>query len=384
MNSKGCVRNMLENSFKFQLTSYWRNIDKKILLSFFLLFFLGLFFSFSSTSSLAGERLDKNYYFFFTKHLIFTLIAISIMITISVIKTEMLIKSATPLFITSFIFLALVPIIGIEVNGAKRWIDLYFFRLQPIEILKPFFILMTVKILTFEKFKSSQIKYILSFILLCSVIVLLIDQPDLGQSILLIGIWIATVFISGVSLIYIFIFFTIFLITLSSLLFFLPEKFGYIINRLITFFDPNQGDKFQSSSALDAIKLGGLTGQGMGEGILKESVPEAHTDYVIAVISEEYGSLVTIIILIIFLYISFRIIKNCFNQENQFLKISLSGLATLLIFQTFIHAGVNTNLLPTTGMTLPFLSYGGSSLIGSAILAGLVLNYTKNKAYLYD
>ena len=115
----------------------------------------------------------------------------------------------------------------------------------------------------------------------------------------------------------------------------------------------------------------------MGEGILKDSVPEAHTDYVIAVISEEFGSLVSIMILMIFLYISFRIIKNCFNQENKFLKISLSGLAALLIFQTFIHAGVNTNLLPTTGMTLPFLSYGGSSLIGSAILAGLVLNYTK-------
>ena len=122
----------------------------------------------------------------------------------------------------------------------------------------------------------------------------------------------------------------------------------------------------------------------MGEGILKESVPEAHTDYVIAVISEEYGSLVPIMIVFIFLYISFRIIKNCLNQDNKFIKISLSGLATLLVFQTFIHAGVNTNLLPTTGMTLPFLSYGGSSLIGSAILAGLVLNYTKNKSYLYD
>jgi cell division protein FtsW len=280
--------------------------------------------------------------------------------------------------------LALVPVIGLEVNGAKRWINLYFFRLQPIEILKPFFILMTVKILTFEKIQKSNIKYILSFIILASVIILLIDQPDLGQSVLLIGSWVTTVFISGVSLVYIFIFFSIFLIFLSSLLFFLPEKFGYIINRLITFFDPSQGDKFQSSSALDAIKLGGLTGQGMGEGILKESVPEAHTDYVIAVISEEYGSIVSIMILLIFLYISFRIIKNCFNQDNQFLRISLSGLATLLIFQTFIHAGVNTNLLPTTGMTLPFLSYGGSSLIGSAILAGLVLNYTKNKSYLYD
>ena len=383
-NLRGYVTNMSKNSFKFLFLNYWRVIDKKILFSFFILFFLGLFFSFSSTSSLAGERLSKDYYFFFTKHLIFTFLAIMVMIIISVIKTEILIKLILPLFIISFIFLALVPIIGIEVKGAKRWIDLYFFRLQPIEILKPFFILMTVQILTFEKFKSSKIKYILSFILLCSVIILLIDQPDLGQSILLTGSWVATVFISGVSLIYIFIFFSIFLISLSSLLFFLPEKFGYIINRLATFFDPSQGDKFQSTSALDAIKLGGLTGTGMGEGILKDSVPEPHTDYVIAVISEEYGSLVSIMILTIFLYISFRIIKNCFNQESQLLKISLSGLATILIFQTFIHAGVNTNLLPTTGMTLPFLSYGGSSLIGSAILAGVVLNYTKNKVYLYD
>jgi cell division protein FtsW len=375
---------MLENSFKYQLTNYWRCIDKKILFCFFILFFLGLFFSFSSTSSLAGERLNQDYYFFFTKHLVFSIMSISIMILISAIKTEIFIRSIIPLFIITFLFLALVPIIGVEVKGAKRWIDFYFFRLQPIEILKPFFILMTVKILTFEKFKNSQIKYLLSFILLCCVIILLIDQPDLGQSILLTCSWVAIVFISGVSLIYIFFFLLVFLISLSSLLFFLPEKFGYVINRLVAFFDPNQGDKFQSSTALDAIKLGGLTGQGMGEGILKESVPEAHTDYVIAVISEEYGSLVSILILIIFLYISFRIIKNCFNQDNQFLKISLSGLATLLIFQTFIHAGVNINLLPATGMTLPFLSYGGSSLIGSAILAGLVLNYTKNKSYLYD
>ena len=375
---------MLENSIKFVFINYWRSIDKKILLCFFILFFLGLFFSFSSTSSLAGERLNKDYYFFFSKHFVFTFVAILIMIVISAIETKLLIKLITPFFIVSFIFLALVPIIGIEVKGAKRWIDLYFFRLQPIEIVKPLFILMTVKILTLERFQNSQLKYFLSFLLLMSVIILLIDQPDLGQSILLICSWIATVFISGVSLTYIFIFFSIFLILLSSLLFFLPDKFGYIIIRLINFFDSDQEDKFQSSSALDAIKLGGLTGQGMGEGVLKERVPEAHTDYVIAVISEEYGSVVSIMIIVIFLYISFRIIKNCFTQDNQYLKISLSGLAILLIFQTFIHAGVNTNLLPTTGMTLPFLSYGGSSLIGSAILAGLVLNYTKNKTYLYD
>ena len=375
---------MLENSFNFRLLNYWRSIDKKILLSFLLLFFLGLFFSFSSTSSLAGERLNKDYYFFFSKHLSFSILALLIMAFFSAIDTLLLKRLILPLFILSFIFLALVPIIGVEVKGARRWLDLYFFRLQPIEILKPFFILMSVKILTLEKLQNSQIKYFFSFLLLCSVIILLIDQPDLGQSILLTGSWIFIVFISGVSIFYIIGFFSIFLILLTSLLFLLPEKFGYIINRLIAFFDPNQGDKFQSSAALDAIKLGGFTGQGMGEGVLKERVPEAHTDYVIAIISEEYGSIVSVLIISIFLYISFRIIKNCFNQDDHFIKISLCGLATLLIFQTFIHAGVNTNLIPTTGMTLPFLSYGGSSLMGSAILAGIILNYTKNKAYLYD
>ena len=375
---------MLENTFKFRLLNYWRNIDKKILLSFLLLFFLGLFFSFSSTSSLAGERLNKDYYFFFSKHLSYTILALIIMVSISAIEISLLKKLIIPLFAISFFFLALVPIIGVEVKGAKRWLDLYFFRLQPIEVLKPFFILMTVKILTLEKLQNSQVKYFFSFLLLCSVLILLVDQPDLGQSILLTGSWVFTVFISGVSIFYIIGFFSIFLISSTALLFLFPEKFGYIINRLITFFDPNQGDKFQSSSALDAIKLGGLTGQGMGEGILKESVPEAHTDYVIAIISEEYGSIVSVMIISIFLYISFRIIKNCFNQDDFFVKISLCGLATLLILQTFIHAGVNTNLIPTTGMTLPFLSYGGSSLMGSAILAGVILNYTKNKVHLYD
>ena len=306
------------------------------------------------------------------------------MILISIIDTKILKRFIIPLFIISFLFLALVPLIGVEVKGAKRWLDFHFFRLQPIEILKPFFILATVKILTLENFKNSKINYLLSFLILVLVIVLLIDQPDLGQSILLIGSWIVTIFISGVSLLYILGFLFIFVITISSFLFLMPEKFGYITKRLITYIDPSKGDEFQSSSALDAIKLGGLTGQGMGEGILKDSVPEAHTDYIIAIIAEEYGSIVSILIILLFLYISFRIIKNCINQEDQLIKISLCGLATLLVFQTFIHLGVNTSLIPTTGMTLPFLSYGGSSLIGSSILAGVILNYTKNTTYLYE
>ena len=375
---------MQNDIFKTKLINYWRDIDKKIFLAFITLFCLGLFFSFSSTSFLAGERLNKDDYFFFSKHFLFTLLAMMIMVIISMLNTSFLKKIIIPLFTISLISLALVPIFGIEVKGAKRWLDLYFFRLQPIELVKPFFILVTVNILTTTKLKNSQIKYLLSFLLLSSVIILLIDQPDLGQTILLTGTWIATVFVSGVSIFYIIGFLSVFLTSLIFLFYLMPEKFGYIINRLLTFIDPTKGDKFQSTTALDAIKLGGLKGQGMGEGILKDSVPEAHTDYIIAIISEEYGSIISVMIVLIFLYISLRIIKNCVYQEDLIIKFSLCGLATLLIFQTFIHLGVNTSLIPTTGMTLPFLSYGGSSLIGSSILAGVILNYTKNKTYLYE
>ena len=370
---------MQKDLFKNKLDSYWRNLDKRILFSFIVLFFLGLFFSFSSTSSLAGERLDKDYYFFFSKHLFFVFLSLLIMFSISFIKIDFLKKIIIPIFILLFITLILVPLFGVEVKGSKRWLSLYFFRFQPIEFVKPFFILVTARILTTEDIKSKNVSYLFSFLLLFSIIILLVNQPDLGQSILIIGTWISIVFISGISIIYIISFFGISAASLVALLIFLPEKFGYITKRLTSFIDPSKGDNFQSQKALDAIKQGGLKGQGMGEGVLKDNVPEAHTDYIIAVITEEFGSIVSILIIVIFLYISFRIIKITVSEMDKNLKISLCGLSSLLIFQTFIHIGVNTSLLPTTGMTLPFLSYGGSSLFGSSILAGVILNYTKNR-----
>ena len=366
------------NIFKEKLNSYWRNIDKKIFFSFLLLFLLGLFLSFSSTSALAGERLNKDYYFFFSKHLIFVIASFFIMFFLSFVEQDVLKKAVIPLFIIFFITLALVPFIGVEVKGSKRWLSLYFFRLQPIELIKPFFILLTAKILTSNNDKISNTSYFFSFLILSSIIILLINQPDVGQSILIVGTWIAVVFISGISLIYIFSFFSISIVALFGLLISFPEKFGYITRRINNFLDPTKGDNFQSQKALDAIKQGGVKGQGMGEGVLKDNVPEAHTDYIISVIAEEFGSIISIFLILIFLYISFRIIKITIKEVDKNLKISLCGLTALLIFQTFIHVGVNTSLLPTTGMTLPFLSYGGSSLIGSSILAGVILNYTKN------
>ena len=370
---------MLKTFLLDNIDNYWRNIDKSILFSFLILFFLGVFFSFSSTSSLAGERLDKANYFFFIRHFIFAFLSLSLMLAISSVRLDMLKKAISPLFLFLLILLILVPFIGVEVKGSRRWLNIFFLRLQPVELIKPFFILMTARILCSQLFDKNFISYFLSFFILTSVVLLLINQPDFGQSVLIVSTWLSLIFISGIKVMYL-VLIGIFVLSLSILIFFLfPEKFGYIIYRLLTFLDPSSGDNFQNEKALEAIKLGGLKGQGMGEGILKDNVPEAHTDYIIAIISEEFGSILSIMIVLIFLYISYRVIKICIKEENEFIRLSLSGLSSLLIFQMFIHIGVNTSLLPTTGMTLPFLSYGGSSLIGSAILAGVILNFTKKR-----
>ena len=152
----------------------------------------------------------------------------------------------------------------------------------------------------------------------------------------------------------------------------------FTVSRIVSFFDPTKGDNYQSQKALAAIQQGGLTGQGMGEGVLKDRVPEAHTDYIIAVISEEFGILFVLFLVFLFLYIAYRVFNKIFTEKEEFIKLSLVGLTVLLIFQTFIHIGVNVRLLPTTGMTLPFLSHGGSSIIGSSIVAGVILNFTRN------
>jgi len=372
---------MLKNFFKHNVKNYWRYIDKTIFVSFLLLFILGIFFSFSSTSLLAGERLNKDYYFFFSKHLVYAIAAIFLMILISTIQLNLFKKILIPLFVLALISLALVLFFGVEVKGSKRWLDLLFFRFQPIEFVKPFFIVTIAKILSKDNLNTSNSSYFFSFFTLIIPCIILLNQPDVGQTILLILSWSAVVFISGIKLIYIFSLFSLTFTSVAVLLFTFPNKFSYIFSRIETFFDPTKGDRFQSNNALDAIREGGLTGQGMGEGTLKNRVPEAHTDYIISVIAEEFGSIISITLICIFLYISFRIIKFALSENDKFIKISLSGLAALLIFQTFIHIGVNTSLLPTTGMTLPFLSYGGSSMIGSAILAGIILNFTRRKLF---
>ena len=372
---------MFNSSLIYKLYyDWWKNIDKSILLLIILLFSLGLFFSLVSTSLIASDKLDTNSYYFFFKHLFYIGIAIFFVIFFSSINQANLFRTSIVLFIICFIFLILVPIIGIEVRGSKRWLEFPFLpRFQPIELLKPFIIIMVASVLSTEKGKNIYYKYFLSFIVIVPIMFLLITQPDIGQTFLIFLTWLSLIFISGISLAVFFMFFGIVLSLLLYLIFFIP-KFEYIKDRIESFFNPVSGThNFQSDKASEAIINGGFFGKGIGEGVLKNRVPEAHTDYIVAVISEEFGAIIIVVLMMIFLFFIYQVFKKLYFEKSNKVRLILVGSITLILLQALIHIGVNIRLFPTTGMTLPFLSYGGSSIVGTAVLCGIILNLTKRK-----
>ena len=359
---------------------WWKNIDKSIFFLITLLFAIGLFFSLVSTSLIASDKLDTNSYFFFFKHLIYICIGISIIFVFSSISTEQLFKYSIILFFISLTSLFLVPIIGAEVKGSKRWIDLFFLpRFQPIEILKPFLIIIFATILCSNRISSLYLKYLASIFIVSLVSILLIIQPDIGQTLLVVFSWAVLIFTSGINLFLLLGFSLFLLIFLIYLIIYVP-RFDYIQSRVFSFFNRDVGThNFQSEKAIESITSGGFFGKGIGEGVLKNRVPEAHTDYIISVISEEFGVIAIILILFLFLVLIYMVFKKINFEKNEKVKLVLIGSISLILMQATIHIGVNIRLFPTTGMTLPFLSYGGSSIVGISIFSGIILNLTKRK-----
>ena len=359
---------------------WWKNIDKFLFSIIILLFSIGLFFSLVSTSLIASDKLNTNNYSFFLKHLIFIALGVGLIFIFSLIDQENLMNISLIIFLLSLVTLFLVPIIGVEVKGSKRWIDLYLLpRFQPIELVKPFLIIFISIILSSEKFKNIHLKYSFSFLITLMIVLLLAVQPDIGQTLLVLLSWSILIFISGISISFLILFFSLLLLSFLLLVIFVP-KFSYIKSRLISFFDSESGThNFQSDKAIESITSGGFFGKGLGEGVLKNKVPEAHTDYIIAVISEEFGVIAIILILFLFLIFIYSVFKKVNLESEERTKLILVGCISLILMQVIIHIGVNIRLFPTTGMTLPFISYGGSSIISVSILSGIILNLTKRK-----
>jgi len=372
---------MQNNNYLYKFYyQWWKNIDKSILLLISLLFAIGLFFSLVSTSLIASDKLNTNSYFFFFKHLIYIFIGIIIIFIFSSLKTNQLFYYSYFFFFIALISLFLVPIIGVEVKGSKRWIDLFFLpRFQPIELLKPFLIIIISSILCSARSSNLYLKYLLSIMIVSVISLLLIMQPDIGQTLLIIFSWVVLIFTSGINIFFLIGLFIFAFVSLAYLIIYVP-KFDYIQSRIFSFFNRDTGThNFQSDKAIESITSGGFFGKGIGEGTLKNRVPEAHTDYIISVISEEFGVVAIILILLLFLIFIHMVFKKINYEKNDKIKLVLIGCVSLILMQATIHIGVNIRLFPTTGMTLPFLSYGGSSIVSISILSGIVLNLTKRK-----
>jgi len=331
-----------------------------------------------SVSQSLELRGGKNGLFYISKHLFFILIGICIMFYFAFLSGQQLANLGIFCFICCHASLIYMYFFGVEINGSVRWLYFFNISIQPSEIMKPFFLIMLAWVLNKgvkdEEFPAFRI----AFFLLVITIAPIISQPDFGMSIIFIILWFTMVMLSGIGFLWLIILgiFAILFIMLGFLL--LP----HVADRVMNFLDSGEKD-FQVQKSLEAFKIGKIFGVGPGEGELKYIIPDSHTDFIFAVASEEMGMMLCLFIMVLYGTILIRpVFKNLKNKE-PFIFLCVVGASFLITIQALINISVSTGLLPSTGVTLPFISYGGSSFVSSSILAGIILSFTKKHRVVY-
>jgi len=355
------------------LKKWWLDIDKVNFLLIFGIMIFGLIMTATSSPAIAA-KIGVSKFFFLQKQLIFACVGLQLLIVISFLDDEKIRILSFFGIIAIFVLLISVLIFGTQVKGAKRWVSLMGFSLQPSEFAKAFFIIFNAFLLHRLSLKKWQIKYGASAVLFLSIATLLLLQPDLGMTLTFSIIWAAQLFVFGLPMAFILImgFLSIFGAIAAYI------TFPHVEDRINRFFDSTQSN-YQVERSLDAIVNGSFLGTGPGNGVVKQYIPDAHTDFIFAVMAEEFGIISCIILLCVFLYLIARIVKRTKEEENMFIYLCLSGLVVQFALQIFVNIGVSLKLLPTKGMTLPFISYGGSSMLAMSICFGTILAFTKRK-----
>lgn len=359
---------------------FW-TIDRVLLGLIFLLIGIGIVAVLSASPAAAhrysGNNLRLSELMYFQRHLFWVGVGVPVLIGVSMLPLHWIRRVCVFGFLIFLAALIAVPFVGSDANGAARWISLGGFQFQPSEFIKPAFIITSAWILSTRYDDSSVPALKVSGALLVLVIGLLVIQPDYGQSALVMCVWVAQALLAGMNL---WVFATIAMSGLAGLgiaYMFVPH-----VQSRIDRFIFNEGDTYQADKALECFQNGGLFGTGPGQGIVKMQLPEAHTDYIFAVIGEEFGMLACVGLAILYLGIMTRILLQLVDEEDPFIFLSVAGLTTQFGAQAFINMGVNLHLLPSKGMTLPFISHGGSSFIAMAISMGLVLALTRRNRFL--
>ncbi|SMC59777.1 cell division protein FtsW [Fulvimarina manganoxydans] len=358
---------------RIAVADWWRGLDYWLLTAFLVLLVGGVMLSFAASPPVA-ERIGLEPFHFVKRHALFLVPSAMVMFACSLLTPRGVRRAAFILLGVSVVMMILTLFIGTEIKGARRWIDFGPLGIQPSEFMKPAFVVICAFLFA-EKARRPDIPgNLFALILLLVVVALLVAQPDLGQTILVSAAWGGLFFMAGMPWMWIVVLGAVGLAGAA----FAYEAFDHVASRIDRFWT-GEGDTYQTDTARDAILHGGWMGQGPGEGTVKRLLPDSHTDFAFAVIAEEFGILTCMLLATIFAFIVLRALSVALNQRDVFTRLAISGLVFIFGLQSIINMAVNLQLMPAKGMTLPFISYGGSSMIAIAISAGFVLALTRKR-----
>ncbi|UUP16140.1 putative lipid II flippase FtsW [Nitratireductor thuwali] len=364
---------MISRTDRSHVANWWWTVDRWFLAAFLSLMGLGVVLSFAASPAVA-ERIGLDSFHFVTRQIMYMIPAVACLIGVSFLDPRHVRRLALVMLAVSLIFMVATLFVGLEVKGSRRWIYLFGVSIQPSEYLKPAFVVICAWLFA-EHARQPEIPgNLFAMILLGLVVALLVAQPDLGQTMLVLSTWGAMFFIAGMPWLWI--------AALGALgvggAVAAYSIFPHVADRIDRFLT-GEGDTYQVDMSLEAMTRGGWFGQGPGEGSVKRILPDSHTDFVFAVAGEEFGLITCLLILMLFAFVVLRGLDLARREEDDFTRYALSGLVVLLGFQSIINMAVNVRMMPAKGMTLPFISYGGSSLIAMAISMGFVLALSRRR-----
>lgn len=357
---------------------WWWTVDRWTLAALMILMFFGVLLIMAASPAVANQHNWSSFHFI-KKHIIFLIPTIGTLIGISLLSLQNIRRFSCIVFGLSMIGLMLTSFIGVDIKGACRWLEIGGISVQPSEFVKPAFAVVCAWMFSKQHSQSSFPGNIIAVGLYLLVVAFLLLQPDLGMTALVTLMWFSQIFLAGLSLTWIFSGIGCGIGGLLAAYWFFP----HVSRRVDHFFRPEVGNKFgdhyQIHQSLEAFMNGGLIGQGPGEGTVKKYLPDAHADFIFAVAGEEFGMILCCVLVCLFAFIILRSFMRLFEENNIFVFLAVTGLIVQFGLQALINMASTLNLMPTKGMTLPFISYGGSSMIALAIGMGMVLGLTRRR-----
>ena len=365
---------MVSRAQRTPFADWWWTIDKPMMVALMALMLAGIILSLAASPPVAA-RLGVDPFYFVHRHMMYLVPAAAVLLATSLLSPRWIRRIALMVFIVSFLMVLATPFIGAEVKGARRWIVLMGVNIQPSEFLKPAFVILIAWLFAESAKKPEVPANTLALVMLGITVTALVRQPDFGQTMLIALVWGALFFMAGMRVIWVVGLAGTAAAGLTAAYFMVP----YVMRRIQRFLDPASGDTFQIDTATDAFRHGGWFGRGPGEGTFKRFLPDAHADFVFAVAAEEFGIVLCLIMVALFAFIVMRALTRAMRCDDPFARFGAAGLAILFGAQSAINMAVNLSLIPAKGMTLPFISYGGSSIISLAYGMGMLLALSRER-----